>query len=57
MLNREGVPNIHVFPLGGGRFGIEAVRVRADDLVSMRQPECDGDLVTIVWDCCRGPNE
>ncbi|WP_192357618.1 hypothetical protein [Mesorhizobium mediterraneum] len=57
MLNREGVPNIYVFPLGGGRFGIEAVRVLADDLVSMRQPECDGDLVTIVLDCCRGPKE
>jgi ribosomal protein S12 methylthiotransferase accessory factor len=38
LLDREGVPNIYVFPLGGGRYGIEAVRVPADDLVSMRQP-------------------
>ncbi|MER9300748.1 YcaO-like family protein [Mesorhizobium sp. M0621] len=35
----EGVRDIYVFPLGGGRFGIEAVRVLADDLVSMHQPE------------------
>ncbi|WP_292597580.1 hypothetical protein [Mesorhizobium sp.] len=41
MLDRHGDPNIYAFPLGGGRYGIEAVRVIADDLVSMRQPECD----------------
>ncbi|MCF6126607.1 hypothetical protein EN904_03015 [Mesorhizobium sp. M7A.F.Ca.CA.001.07.2.1] len=35
----EGVRDIYVFPLGGGRFGIEAVRVLADDLVSTHQPE------------------
>jgi hypothetical protein len=57
LLDREGVPNIYAFPLGGGRFGIEAVRVRADDLVSMRQPECDGDLVTTGLGWCRGPKD
>ncbi|TCU33134.1 YcaO-like family protein [Rhizobium azibense] len=34
----EGGRDIYVFPLGGGGFGFEAVRVLADDLVSMTRP-------------------
>jgi ribosomal protein S12 methylthiotransferase accessory factor len=31
--------DLYVFPIGDGRFGIETVRVLADDLVSMSRPE------------------
>lgn len=35
----QGGSDIYVFPLGGDRFGLEAVRLLADDLVSMSRPE------------------
>lgn len=31
--------DIYVFPLGGSRYGFETVRVLADDLVSLQEPE------------------
>jgi len=35
----KGIGDIYAFPLGGGRYGFDVVRVLADDLVSVHGPD------------------